>query len=90
MDGFLDSEEMTMLLQPRADEGTRLIFRSTVVRPKIWMAFLTLLGRPGKQHLRSLKAHLEGTPDDSLFGVSAKRIEAARNASRQCSCPEQL
>lgn len=90
MDGFLDSEDMTMLLQPRADGGTRLTFKSTVVRPKMWMAFLTMLGRPGKQHLRSLKAHVEGTPDDSLFGISAKRIEAARNAPQRCSCPEPL
>lgn len=90
MERLLDSEDMTMLLQPRAGGGTRVTFKSTVVRPKMWMAFLALLGRPGKEHLRSLKAHLEGTPDESLFGISAKRIEAARNAPRQCSCPEPL
>ena len=77
-----------MRLQPRPDGGTRLIYSSTVVRPRMWMAFLAMLGRPGKQHLQSLKAHVEGSPDDSLFGVSAKRMEAARKAPQQCHCAE--
>jgi hypothetical protein len=88
MDRLLDSEDMTMLLHPLAGGGTRLTFRSTVVRPKMWMAFLTMLGRPAKEHLRSLKAHLEGTPDESLFGIAAKRMEAARNAPQRCICTE--
>ena len=87
---FLESEDMTMALQPIAGGGTRLAFRSTVVRPKMWMAFLTLLGRPAKEHLRSLKAHLEGTPDETLFGIAAKRMAIARAAPQRCSCVEAL
>ena len=86
MELLLDSEDMTTVLEPLAGGGTRLRFRSTVVRPRMWMAFLTVLGRPAKEHLRSLKAHLEGTPDESLFGISAKRMEIARNAPQRCSC----
>jgi hypothetical protein len=56
----------------------------------MWMAFLTWLGRPVKEHVRSLKAHLDGTPDDSLFGISARRAEAARNAPQRCSCADPL
>ena len=87
MEQLLDSEDMTMLLQPLAG-GTRVTLKSSVARPKIWMAFLTGLGRPGREHLRSLKAHLEGTPDESLFGISAKRMAAARSAPRRCECAE--
>jgi hypothetical protein len=54
----------------------------------MWLAFLTMLGRPAKEHLRSLKAHVEGTPDETLFGISAQRTEAARNAPKHCSCTE--
>ena len=88
MDEWLDSEDSTMLLEPLAGGGTRLTFRSTVVRPRVWMAFLSKLGRPAKEHLRSLKAHVEGSPDETLFGIAAKRMEAARNAPQRCSCPE--
>jgi hypothetical protein len=88
MEDLLDSEDLTMRLDPLAGGATRLTCRSTVVRPKMWMAFLTMLGRPLKQHVRSLKAHVEGTPDETLFGIAAKRMEAARNAPQRCSCPE--
>lgn len=87
-DRFLESEDMTMALHPLPGGGTRVTFSSTVVRPKVWMAFLTMLGRPAREHLRSLKAHVEGTPDDTLFSISAKRMEAARNAAQQCGCGE--
>ena len=88
MDGLLDSEDLTMALQPLAGGATRVTCRSTVVRPKVWMAFLTWLGRPGREHLRSLKAHLEDTPDESLFGIAAQRMDAARRAPRRCACPD--
>ena len=77
-----------MLLTPLSGGGTRVTSRSAVARPKVWMAFLTKLGRPSQEHLRSLKAHLDGTPDNSLFGISARRMEAARQAPRRCSCPD--
>ena len=86
MDKLLDSEDLTMALQPLAGGATRITCRSTVVRPKVWMAFLTRLGRPVKQHLGSLKAHVEGTTDTSLFGISAKRMAAARAAPERCRC----
>jgi hypothetical protein len=88
MDQLLESEDMTMLLDPLAGGGTRVSFKSSVLRPRMWMAFLTMLGRPAREHLRSLKAHLEHTPDQSLFGISAKRMEIARNAPQRCSCAE--
>ena len=88
MEQLLDSEDLTMVLQPLGGGGTRLNCTSTVVRPKVWMAFLTMLGRPVKQHLASLKAHLEGTPDETLFGIAAKRMAAARSAPERCACPE--
>lgn len=87
---FLDSEETMMVVDSLGDGKTRLTFSSVGVRPKMWMAFLMLLDRPAKEHLRSLKAHLEGSPDESLFGVSAKRTELAREAPQYCSCPEDV
>jgi hypothetical protein len=90
MEQLLDSEDYTTLLKPLAGGGTRVTVRSTAVRPKTWFAFLCLLGRPMKQELRSLMAHLDGTPDDTLYGIAAKRMEAARNAPQHCSCPEPL
>ena len=77
-----------MILEPMAGGGTRVSFGSIVVRPKVWMAFLTLLGRPNREHLRSLKAHVEDTPDETLFGFSAKRMQAARHAPARCACKE--
>ena len=88
MDRLLESEDTATLLEPQAGGGTRLTFNSSVVRPKMWLAFLTMLGRPASQHVRSLKAHVEGTPDQTLFGISAKRMENARKAPRHCSCAE--
>jgi hypothetical protein len=87
-DRLLDSEDSTLQLQPLPRGGTRLTYASTVVRPRMWLAFLTMFGRPAKEHLQSLKAHVEGTPDESLFGISAQRTEAARNAPKHCSCTE--
>jgi len=86
MGRLFESEDTAMLLEPIAGGGTRATFRSTAVRPRMWLAFLTWLGRPGREHLRSLKAHAEGRPDESLFGISAKRMEAARNAPTRCTC----
>lgn len=86
MDDFLDCEDSAITLQPLDGGKTRVTFGSTVSRPRMWLAFLTWLGRPGREHLRSLKAHVEGTTDDSLFGVSAMRMEKARRAPRHCAC----
>ena len=86
---FIDFEESVMTLQPLAGGGTRLDYRSTAVRPKIWMAFLAWLGRPVKEHLRSLQAHVEGRPDETLFGIAARRMQAARAAPGRCRCPEE-
>lgn len=85
---FLEAEDFALLLQPLSRGGTRVTSRSVAVRPKVWFAFLTLLVRPVSEDLRSLKAHLDRTPDETLFGIAAKRMELARNARRHCSCPE--
>ena len=85
---LLKSEETIYLLKPIEDGGgTRLTYKMIVDRPKAWLALLILLGGPIKEHLGSLKAHLEAMPDESLYGIAAKRIEAARNAPRHCGCP---
>lgn len=85
---LLKSEETIYLLKPIEDGGgTRLTYKMIVDRPKAWLALLILLGGPNKEHLGSLKAHLEAMPDESLYGIAAKRIEAARNAPRHCGCP---
>lgn len=83
----LDYEESLHLLEPLADGGTRVTYTSIVTRPKMWLALQLRRGAPGKEHLLSLKAYLEGTPDESLYGFSAKRIAAARAAPQHCACP---
>jgi len=87
---WFDSEDSAFLLQPLANGDTRVSYVTTVFRPKALMAILVVLGGPAKENLRSLKAHLEGMPDESTFGISAKRIEAARNARAHCRCPAPL
>jgi hypothetical protein len=85
---LFDTEEMTYRLEPAAGGGTYLHAVSIVRRPKISLAISLLLGDPIGEHLGSLKAHLEGMPDESLFGIAAKRMEAARAAPSHCRCPE--
>jgi hypothetical protein len=84
---LLDTEDTVMRLEPLPGGGTRVMYESAVLRPKVWMAVLTMMGRPVREHLRSLAAHLEGRPDETLFGIAARRMDAARAAPQRCSCP---
>jgi hypothetical protein len=88
MDELLEAEEATTELQPLAGGGARVTVRTTVLRPKMWLGFLTFLGRPAREELRSLKAHLDGTPDETLYGIAARRMDMARSAKQNCSCAE--
>jgi hypothetical protein len=88
MDELLEAEEATTELQPLAGGGTCVTVRTTVLRPKMWLGFLTFLGRPAREELRSLKAHLDGTPDETLYGIAARRMDMARSAKQNCSCAE--
>ena len=88
MDDLLDAEDSMMGLESLAGGGTRVTIRSTVLRPKIWLGVLAFLGRPVREELRSLKAYLDGTADETLYGIAAIRMEAASNAPQQCRCPE--
>ena len=81
-----DYEESAWRLQPLAGGETRLTYEGVIVRPKVWLAITSILGGVPKPALRSLKAHLEGAPDETVYGIAAKRIEAARNAPQHCAC----
>lgn len=83
---LLDAEDFATLLEPLAGGGTRVTVGSTVFRPKLWFAVLNLLGRPVREELRSLRAHVDGTRDETLFGIAAKRMDLARTAPRHCRC----
>jgi hypothetical protein len=84
----LAAEDFTILLEPLAGGGTHVTVRSVVAGAKVWFAFLCFLGWPMKEELRSLKAHLDRTPDETLFGIAAQRMAIAREAPRHCQCPE--
>ena len=88
MDQLLDAEDTSMALMSLASGGTRVTVRTTVLRPKMWLGFLTFLGRPAREELRSLRAHLDGTPDETLYGIAARRMDMARSAKQNCSCAE--
>ena len=87
-DSPLQAEHYAMALQPIEGGGTRITNMSTAYRPKLWFAFVCWLGWPMKEELRSLKAHLDRTPDNTLYGIAAQRMANARAAKAWCSCQD--
>jgi hypothetical protein len=54
--------------------------------PQLWLAIPALFGRPVKESLKALKAHLEGNEDKSISTNVAALTEVARFAQTHCGC----
>jgi hypothetical protein len=83
---WIDFEENCYTISALPDGAAKVSLDIRVQRPKLWMAALLKLGGPVTQSLTSLKNHLEGRDDDTLFATARARIAAARLAPRHCGC----
>jgi Polyketide cyclase / dehydrase and lipid transport len=84
----MDHEDESFLIEPLVGGRCRVTNTSTLERPRVWLAALLKLGDPLGEHLRNLKAHIEGSPAGTIFETGAARIAAARVAERHCGCGE--
>jgi uncharacterized membrane protein len=85
--GWMDSEEQDFTITRLPGGGSRVVSVSRVERPKMWLFLMMRFGSPVSQQLESLKAHLEGQPDKTIYGTQVARIAAARAAPVHCGCP---
>jgi hypothetical protein len=84
--GWMDCEQQDFTITALPVGGSRVTSESRVERPKIWLFLMIRFGSPVSQLLESLKAHLEGKPDQTIYGTQVARIAAARLAPRFCGC----
>jgi hypothetical protein len=86
-ENWLDYEDESFTITPLPGGGSSVTHAFTMTRPKIWLFLMVLFGSKLSQTLKSVKAHLEGTPDTSLYGTAVARRAAARAAPVHCGCP---
>jgi hypothetical protein len=85
----MDHEDESFVIERLANGHSRVTNSSTVTRPRVWLAALLKLGDPLGEHLRNLKAHIEGVEAGTIFEAGAARIAVARAAARHCGCDQQ-
>jgi hypothetical protein len=89
MDKMMDYEDESFMIEALPSGGSRVTNRDTVVRPRVWLAALLKLGDPLGEHMRNLKAHMEGAEGDTVWNTGASRIAAQRKSAKFCGCPPQ-
>jgi hypothetical protein len=83
---WLDCEEGCYTITPLPRGGCTVHLECAAERPKFWMGLLIKFGGPVTQSLGTLKAHLEGGSDNTIYATARARISAARLAPRHCGC----
>lgn len=87
LDPMMDHELSDMHYVALPDGGCRVMYVNTVARPRTWLALLLKMGDPIGEHLRDLKAHVEGGQGDTIYDRAERELDCARHVPQHCGCP---
>jgi hypothetical protein len=86
-DAMMAYETSDMHYEPLPGGHCRVKYVNTVARARSWLALLLKMGDPIGEHLRDLKAHVEGGQGDTIYDRAEREIECARHVPQHCGCP---
>lgn len=86
-DPMMACETSDVLYAALPGGGCRVTYVNSVERPRTWLALLLKMGDPIGEHLRDLKAHVEGGNGDTIYDRAGRELDCARNVPQHCGCP---